>query len=431
MPAKNTIFSTLSAIDDKETYLAARASYFKPLENRGLFLSGPLGISAIHNDDKNYPTIGYGYNLTDWNPDGNPETEDYGRSIEVNTAYFTHVFGTLTGEQEDALELIDKFNSKTAIQIDGITRTLTIDDLENPDEAIAVVDNKTIPLAALLSLVLSEAQATILLNAFLDGIPGYPGAEERLNAKLASFSPTLTLPDSEERLAVLSMFYQVPALVGEGLMTALANDNRAEAWFQIRYKHLNSDSVGLQNRKNDESDKYALTRTEDLDEYAEALAYLYTNHRQTIDERDANSPFLAAIATQKEALENAYTNGEPVDFIYMGTDSSTHQDKLGGNDLIFGDATAASTLHGDSEPVRPRTALLSTYEICRNSCRNFCRNFFRTANCLRFVLPARLISIFAVLDSCSSARQTQEFSSKDRQRIHGRGSVCQAKGNCT
>ncbi len=31
------------------------------------------------------------------------------------------------------------------------------------------------------------------------------------------------------------------------------------------------------------------------------------------------------------------------------------------------------------EPVRPRTALLSSYEIFRNFCRNYCRNFFRTA----------------------------------------------------
>ncbi len=346
MPAKNTIFSTLSELDVNETYLASRASYFKPLENPGLFDSGPSGFSAIHDDGKSYPTIGYGYNLTDWNPDGNPETDDYGRSIEVNTAYFTHVFGTLTAEQESALQLIDKFNSKTAILIDGVTRALTLDDLLDGAEPLADGGDAEHPLAALRSLTLTEAQATILLNAYLDGIPGYPGAEERLNTKLTAFSPTLTLPHSEERLAVLSMFYQLPALVGNDLMTALVNNNRAEAWFQIRYKHLNYNSVGLQERKDNESNKFALTRTEDLDEYAEALAYLYTNHRQTIDERDANSPFLDAIATQKQALENAYTNGRPVDFIYMGTDSSTHQDKLGGDDLIFGGFTAASTLHG-------------------------------------------------------------------------------------
>lgn len=48
MPAKNTIFSTLSELDVNETYLASRASYFKPLENPGLFATGVMGISAIH-----------------------------------------------------------------------------------------------------------------------------------------------------------------------------------------------------------------------------------------------------------------------------------------------------------------------------------------------------------------------------------------------
>lgn len=328
----NSIISTTVTLAD---YSSARNDYFKELENLSL-KRGLITQSSIHADreinesapNEALPTIGYGYNLV-------------GKSLAQNTAFFSHAFGVaLTPLQIQALQLLESWRSGTNVTINGVSRELTnLDIIRGADGIIP-------ELASLDSLKLTEAQASAMLTAYLEGITGYPGAEERLNAKLASFSPTLTLPDSEERLAVLSMFYQNPALVGNGLMTALVNDNRAEAWFQIRYKHLNFDSVGLQSRKNTESNLFGLTRTEDLDEYAEALAYLYTNHRQTIDERDANSPFLDAIATQKTALENAYTNGEPVDFIYMGTDSSTHQDKLGGNDLIFGDATAASTLHG-------------------------------------------------------------------------------------
>ena len=423
MPEIHTIKNKLSHYSD---YISERNSHLKTLENPRL-LDGRDEFSVIHADKNSNPnpTIGYGYNLAE-------------KSLAQNTAFFTLAFGgTLSATQTSALNFLENWQEGIAVTINGAPKILTNQD---------IIDGAagTIPeLAALDSLKLTEAQASIMLNAYLEGIPdndGIPlfvGAEDGLDAALAGIdfvpsNPDVSkLPESKERLALLSMYYQLPELIGPGLIAALQDDNRAEAWFQIRYKHLNFSNVGLQDRKNTESNLFGLTRTEDLDEYAEALAYLYTNHRQTIDERDANSPFLDAIATQKTALESAYTYGEPVDFIYMGTDSSTHQDKLGGNDLIFGDATAASTLHGDSEPVRPRTALLSTYEICRNSCRNFCRNFFRTANFLRFVLPARLISIFAVLDSCSSARQTQDFSSKDRQRIHGRGSVCQAKENCT
>ncbi len=332
MPELNSITDNLSLYSD---YISERNSHLKKLENPRL-QDGRDEFSGIHADkDSNpSPTIGYGYNLT-------------GKSLAQNTAFFTFAFGgSLSPTQSSALGYLDDWQEGRAVTINGTPRVLTNQDILDGAEGL-------IPeLAVLDSLKLNEAQASILLSDFLEGIPGFDGAEKGLNTALAGidFVPSnpdeSKLPESKERLALLSMYYQLPELIGPDLKAALQADNRAEAWFQIRYKHLNYNDSGLQNRKNTESDLFGLTRTEDLDEYAEALAYLYTNHRQTIDQRDANSPFLAAIATQKQALENAYTNGRPVDFIYMGTDSSTHQDKLGGDDLIFGDFTAASTLHG-------------------------------------------------------------------------------------
>ncbi len=334
----NTIRNSIAAITN---YTEERNDYLKTLENN-LLKIGDEQYSSIHpdrdidpeNPNSALPTIGYGYNLD-------------GKDIAQNTAFFTLAFGgTLTPTMIEALQLLESWQSETDVTINGVSRKL-----ENYD-IIRGAAGAIPELAALESLKLTEAQASTLLTAYLDGASGFDGAEKGLNTALAGidFVPSnpdeSKLPESKERLALLSLYYQLPELIGPDLKAALQADNRAEAWFQIRYKHLNYNDSGLQSRKNTESNLFGLTRTEDLDEYAEALAYLYMNHRQTIDERDANSPFLEAIATQKKALENAYTDGRPVDFIYMGTDSSTHQDKLGGDDLIFGDFTAASTLHG-------------------------------------------------------------------------------------
>ncbi len=262
----NTIRNSIVAITN---YTEERNEYLKARENLRL-KNGAEQYSPIHpddvvdrnNPDKVNPTIGYGYNLVD-------------KTLAQNTAFFTLAFGgTLTPTIIDALQLLEIWRSKTDFTINGVTRKLT---------KLDIIDGAagTIPeLAALDSLKLTEAQASALLTAYLDGTSGYDGAEAGLNAALSGidFSPSnpnaSELPNSKERIALLSMYYQLPELIGPDLIAALQADNRAEAWFQIRFKHENSDNLGLQIRKNAESNTFGLVSSTDLEEYAEALGYL-------------------------------------------------------------------------------------------------------------------------------------------------------------
>ena len=65
--------------------------------------------------------------------------------------------------------------------------------------------------------------------------------------------PELNFMDSNERLALLSLAYNskpnpntgLPNLLGSGLTSALLDDNRAEAWYQIRYLSNGGASASL------------------------------------------------------------------------------------------------------------------------------------------------------------------------------------------
>lgn len=56
------------------------------------------------------------------------------------------------------------------------------------------------------------------------------------------------LPNSYERTAILSLTYNSPSLIGPKLISAIENDNRAEAWYEIRYNsNSNSQLEAIQN----------------------------------------------------------------------------------------------------------------------------------------------------------------------------------------
>jgi GH24 family phage-related lysozyme (muramidase) len=72
---------------------------------------------------------------------------------------------------------------------------------------------------------LTEAQFAVAAN------------DVRLTDRLAGAvgGVAVVVPDSEERVALLSLFYNAATLIGPNLKRALNTGNRAEAWFQIRY----------------------------------------------------------------------------------------------------------------------------------------------------------------------------------------------------
>ena len=126
-----------------------------------------------------------------------------------------------------------------------------------------------------------EQAAARLLAAAVDA------RETPLNTRLG-----FVMPESNERAALMSMFYNGgPGIIGPKLLNALQGDDRAEAWYQIRYgSNADGDSSGsgLANRRYAESDKFGLYDGPDQNNaapnQAEALAVMrmYTTHHEEI-----------------------------------------------------------------------------------------------------------------------------------------------------
>jgi len=232
------------------TYEAARNFLIKIVENAALynsFLNGiPTNLDVIHDDSLGIPTIGYGFNLM---------RADLAATEIVDL--FNHVYGgVLTVDQTNAVDLVRKW--RAAEQLD----LTTIDPITGlPISASIIVTNMDIidgaqgnavsllahlqpghglsaaqiallqveldqEMQTLEDLSLNEAQANTLLDADFSGLGGIlDSREQALDATIGAN----TLPNSIERVAIMSAFYNAPSLVGPGLTGALNADARAIA----------------------------------------------------------------------------------------------------------------------------------------------------------------------------------------------------------
>ena len=66
------------------------------------------------------------------------------------------------------------------------------------------------------------------------------------------------LDKSDEMISLVSLAYNNPALIGQKLVKAIKDGNRAEAWYEIRYNSNAGRNHGLQNRRTFESDNFGL-----------------------------------------------------------------------------------------------------------------------------------------------------------------------------
>jgi len=184
------------------SYTEARNNLIKEVENsflaQGLTMFGGQNISAIH-DVRGNPTVGYGYDLTQ-------------RPIAEIEAFITHAFGgTLTTLQEAGLQLIRDFRGGdlTAAQLINFAQAA------NPNTPNEL---------ALASLRMTDTEATLLLNAALDGLTvdgvEFAGFED----ELSDFFGEADVELSVERIALLSADYNAN-LVGNETRRAVQSDD--------------------------------------------------------------------------------------------------------------------------------------------------------------------------------------------------------------
>ncbi|MGQ3213039.1 calcium-binding protein [Shinella sp.] len=275
---------------------------------------------GVHDDGVGIPTVGYGLNLKS-------------HSFDLITKAFKlalkgSVSAELSTTQQSGLNMIkawkeDPTGAKTKKLLDIAA-----------GKAGTEAEQR-----ALASLRLTDSEASRLLKEKLDGREGlFKSVENELSAKLKSLGATLPA-HSEERLVLLSLYYNSPSLIGSGIANAIITDNHARLWYEVRYNHANYNMKGLQNRREDESnliDILGPKYKKDPDKVAEGLGFLFSRKGEQssvyekIVQRDkeiikfdpesaTKEAFKAKLKPYLDILSKEFSEGDRLDFVQWGT----------------------------------------------------------------------------------------------------------------
>ena len=137
-----------------------------------------------------------------------------------------------------------------------------------------------------------------------------------------------SLAGTYELAAVYSLLYALPDLVGNGLMDALSDGDRARSWYEILYNHQEYNDSVTMNRRESEADLFSLVDDgADPKEIALELNTLFNgedassnNIYDRIQSRDTYKPFEDKIAEYLEDVQDYYANGNTIDFIQIADD---------------------------------------------------------------------------------------------------------------
>ncbi|MFC2952878.1 calcium-binding protein [Marinicaulis aureus] len=333
-------------------YFSLLYDMIKQRENPWLY--NGTGYERIHNGggDGN-PTFGYGFNLAAF-------------SASIVEQVIQHAYSnSLAAQQDDGLDLILDWKTGASVFIDGSNRTLTNADIINLADvslngAPAAVGSAA-QRAAVQSLSLNDAQATRMLDVMIkgdlnlvhiEGPSGSWGYEDGLDYRLAEEG---VLAYSTERAALLSVYYNAPSLIGPGVQNAVANDDRPQLWYEIRYNHNHYDHNGLQNRRAEESDLLGLVSqaakdnpSAHIDEYGFALDTLFNEYDRLgnriltrIEDRDGLDNFEDAVAPELQALLQYYVL-DP-----LGASSAPTIDYVQADSAGFGETMIARSMGGE------------------------------------------------------------------------------------
>ncbi|MBB4065046.1 calcium-binding protein [Gellertiella hungarica] len=184
-----------------------------------------------------HPTIGRGFNI------------DAFSFTDVKKA-LTFALGSLSALQAEGMKLLSIYKAGGSLLIGGTYRSF---DALLFKDIMAGKAGTAAQQAALQSFTLTTAQQDRLLGEMLFGRAGIFASS--IDARLTkALGADAALMDSVERAAVLSMYYNSPALVGNGVRYAIRNDLRGALWYEIRYNHKNQNEL----RRIDESERVGI-----------------------------------------------------------------------------------------------------------------------------------------------------------------------------
>ncbi|WP_422551398.1 calcium-binding protein [Methylovulum miyakonense] len=182
-----------------------------------------------YNDGKNNVTIGVGFNLAD---------------DTVRNLVFAKLGITNLGLIHDLAEYLGQKQEKSDATIQNDLNKIM-------DEFSPGANFKFI----------NEDQIKELFNG-VDGNNGLVQTYENRVNTWAQNNGLAPIPESKERLVLLSLSYNGVLNSSVSLAAAIRNDNRAEAWFEIRYNSNGDDSPGLAKRHYYEAKVFSLYNDE-------------------------------------------------------------------------------------------------------------------------------------------------------------------------
>jgi GH24 family phage-related lysozyme (muramidase) len=240
------------------SYEYFRNELLKRIEN------DPLRVNkkalSVEVDSINHLAIGYGYDL---------QAREASESATTLTPFLAA--GVVISATQ--IKYLEAFRTKTALNLPG-------------DPLDKMIPTRVQVQAAWSNIALaSEEKATALLNVV---------ASANYEPKV----PQSLIADSKERAAVVSAVYNLGGLAAmPSMKAALEADNRAEAWYELRYNTNAgaSRSKGLAIRRYRESDLFGLyddgtMSAEEKDAEAKETLRMYTKHRTKIDAEEKEFP---------------------------------------------------------------------------------------------------------------------------------------------
>ncbi len=229
----------------QSAYVTQRYDLIRLFENYKPFL---------YDDSKNKATIGTGFNV-----------EDDRVRIEV-----VKVITVAAGTNADGDILSASLNNIISTHASSSANTLA--GLLNPEMKNYSDAHPTLNMRTTFTFT-SEAEAKQVFNTLA------PTYENVVSAKLPSVPQY-----AEERLALFSLAYNSPTLIGPKLTAAISDGNRAEAWYEIRYDSNGDDLPGIAKGRYYESEVFKPYKDHvnpTLDE-AKEMGTMFAHHKTDI-----------------------------------------------------------------------------------------------------------------------------------------------------
>ncbi len=290
------------------------------------FIEGhEASIRRVYSDSIGIPTLGIGFALFDKLTDGS----------------YQYRYGSLAE--------LEKKLSTVGIVLTPDDRTLLSNVFSDLNQGLVDMAKSRVPVY----VAGEDSQAKNVFSFYLGGTQGDTSirglyeismgeTKDYLRSRLGTFSDGSNVYDSlygtQEMVALLSLAFNAKTLIGNNLVRTIQNEDRSEAWYQIRYQ---SNKNGIHaSRRYSESDTFCLYNdTVMTDSDAKGAYRTFSRHKSTITdyENKYDPTDIHAGSTRIEAqlspahgyLVNNFLTTKGIgyaitwDHIYVGEDAST------------------------------------------------------------------------------------------------------------